>query len=782
MRTAYAPGRGSRKPQTSSAMSDLSAYGHFDHAARTFVLTGDPPRKWRNIHVNLPGDHEIYAETSNLGDGPVAVRDHDGNTCDLVGYDAKYLYVRDDETNAVFTPWGDPVATPVDGRRCVFHASYTAISGASGGLRVAQTVFVPECEPVEIWRASVRNESSRPRRVSLFAYALFQLTGKNSEGGGVWKDNDSRVLSDLGGVWAHNRDRSVPNGRFNGFLVTTSPRYAGASGYRDFFTREGYSMADPKILRGWNCDNRGFRGPDCAGIVQVSFDLAPGEEGRADFLLGCAADPAEVAALRAKFAPDAVDAALAARVASDDARSAAFSVDTGDGDRDALVNHFAKKAMVSYLVNKSGFRDNLQNDMGVAMFDWPMARANLRRAIASQYAGGNVPHGFRPWNRHQYSDKPAWLLHCVPWCLKESGDLGFLDERLPFCDDPREQSVWEHMLRAMRFLVHDTGAHGLCDQHFADWNDGLEPSAQTGARESVMVTQQLCLGLLEVAELARRRGEPDVEIEALGWHAHFNHLLNTVAWDGRWYARTLCAGGYTMGSDANPEGKIFVNTQSWAVLSQTASPERAASCMAAVDELIETDHGFSIAAPPFTEFDERVGKFSASRPLLAENGGCYNHAAGFKGVADCMLGRAEQAWRTYLKVAPGSPWNPVSNSCVEPFSFTNCYSITPEWPGLAMYPWRTGTTAWFTQLLVEWILGARRHYDGLLIDPCLPAALERAAVVRTFRGSRYHITIENPEKRSGRGCREVWLDGVRQMSHILPPPALGKRHEVRAVI
>ena len=763
-------------------MSDITTYGRFDHATRSFILTGEPPRKWRNIHFCRPGEREINAETSNLGDGLVTTRDNEGNTCEIAGYDGKYLYIRDDETNSVFTPWGDPVATQVDEKRCTFHAAYTSIEGTSSALAVNQTVFVPEDEAVEIWRVTVRNLSDRPRRVSLFAYVLFQLTGKNSEGGGVWKDNDSRVLPGIGGVWVHNRDRSVPTARFNGFLVTTSPDFAGACGYRDFFTRESYSLADPKILEGWNCNNRGFIGPDCAGIVQVTFELAPGAGARADFILGCAAERDEVAGLRRRFSPAHVDDSLAARIASEDARSAAFSIDTGDGDRDALINHFAKKSMVSYLVNKSGFRDNLQNDIGVSLFDWPMVRANLARAISSQYLGGSVPHSFRPWNRHQYSDKPAWMLHCVPWCLKESGHLAFLDEEIPYSDDPRCETVWQHMLRAMRFLVRDTGAHGLCDQHFADWNDGLEPSDKTGARESVMVTQQLCLGLLEVAELARRRGEADVEQEALSWHAHFHKLLNTVAWDGRWYVRTLCSGGYTMGSDANAEGKIFVNTQSWAVLSETAPPERAASCMAAVDELIENDYGFSIAAPPFTAFDERIGKFSAARPLLAENGGCYNHAAGFKGVADCMLGRADAAWRTYLKVAPGSPWNPVSNSRLEPFSFTNCFITAPECAGLAMYPWRTGTTAWFTQLLVEWILGARRHYDGLLIDPCMPAALPKAKVTRTFRGTVYDIEIDNSDGRGARGCRELRLDDRKIEGNILPASSPGARHRVTVVV
>ncbi len=754
--------------------------GYFDQVTSTYVLVADPPRKWRNVHYNHPGDAEIYSECSNLGDGPITVRDDAGNTCDLIGYDAKYLFIRDEDTGRCFTPWGDPVATAVSRKRCIFHPAFTEISGEYQELRVTETVFVPQHEACEVWKVTLENLGVNHRRVSLFAYALFQLTGKNAEGGAVWKDNASRIMPDLGGVFIDNRDRSVPEWRFNGFLVTTSNGYSGASGYRDHFTRESYSIGDPKILHGWNADNRPGQGPDCAGIVQVRLEIAPHSTARADFLIGRAGEEIEVAGLRSRLSPAAVDAALVEQTATENRRAASFSVETGNPDRDGLINSFVKKQMVSYLINKSGFRDNLQNDMGVAMFDWPMARNNLCRAISSQYIGGSFPHSFRPWSRHQYSDMPAWLLHCVPWCIKESGDMAFLDERLPFCDESREETVWEHMLRAMRFLVKDTGAHGLCDQHFADWNDGLEPSEKTGARESVMVTQQLCLGLMEVGELAKRRGDINVAADCESWHAHFSKLLNEVAWDGKWYARTFCEGGYTLGSDANAEGKIFVNTQSWAVLSGTAPADRARLCMESVDRLIESDMGFPISSPPFTTFDERVGKFSASRPYYAENGGCYNHAAGFKGMADCLLGRAEEAWRTFVKVAPGSPWNPVSNSGAEPFSFTNCYSLIPEHPGRAMYPWRTGTCAWMTMLLVEGILGARRHYDGLLISPCLPKALPHAQLTRTFRGAVFHITLDNSAGR-GTGATQILLNGSAVQGNILPDLRSGT-HQVEVLV
>ena len=764
----------SATPDRESETSGL--FGRFLGDDDAFVLGSAPPRKWVNVHCTDPdpaGD-ELYAEISNIGDGPVTFRDSSGNTCLLVGYDAKQVYIRDDETNLVFCPGGEPAPEMVQATTTYTSAS-TITTARCDGLEVVRRTSVPRRETVELWTVEVTNRSGRDRKMSIFGYAMFQLTGTNADGKGVWKDNHSEVRRDLGGALVFNRDRSAQGLGFNGCLISPNP-IAGASGYRDFFTRSDFSLATPKILWGWDCDNRGFRGPDCAGIVQVRLDVPTGASGRADFIVARFVSPDQVASLRARWTPKAIDAAAEEQRRESAKRNAMFRVDTGHEPQDALINGFVKKQMVSYLVNKSGFRDNLQNDMALALCDYGLVRANLLRAVASQNRDGSVPHGFRPWNLQKYSDKPAWLLHCVPWVLKESGDMGLLDLKIPYRDGGPEEPIWQHLLRAMRHLVEDTGAHGLCDQHFADWNDGLEPSGKTGDRESVMVTQQLCLGLREMAELARRRNEGEIVAECAGWHAHFSKLLNDVAWDGGWYVRTLCSGGYTLGSAANPEGKIFINTQSWAVLSGSAPRDRARLCMEAVDRMIETDFGFAIAEPAFTEFDERVGKFSASRPYYAENGGCYNHAAGFKLVADCMLGRAEEAWRTFLKVAPGSPWNPITNSCAEPFSFTNCYSRTPEWPGLSMYPWRTGTAGWLTMGLVEWILGARRHYDGLLIDPCLPAEIPRAKLTRTFRNARYEIEIV----RDGGGKR-IFLDGQALDSPILPPPD-GQPHNVQVIL
>jgi glucosylgalactose phosphorylase len=760
-------------------MSTPQEYGRFIEEDACFELTQEPPRKWINLHYNQIGENEMYAETSNIGDGPVWVRDDRGRKCMLVSYDSKYLYIRDEESGTVFCPWGAPAPQEVSNRSARFWAAKTEISGTCDGLRATQRVFVPRQHLLEAWTLTLENLTDRPKKVSVFAYAMFQLTGCDEEGRSIGKDNYAEVHPEMGGVFITNRNSFVPTDRFKGYLVTLAD-FAGGTGYRDHFTRSEFSMGTPKILWGWNADNKPGFGPDCCGLVQVALRIPPKQTGRADFLLGQAASVAEVEQIRSGITPEGLDEMCAEQMEIESRRSEAFRVQTGNEGYDALMNHFVKKQLYSYLINKSGFRDNLQVDNAICLFDCSTAEDNLLRALASQYPTGSVPHGFRPLNRLQYSDKPAWTMLTIPGVIEESGDLSLLDKPVPFFESDQTGSVWEHMLRAMRFLSEDLGAHGLCNQHHADWNDGLEATEEAGERESVMVTEQLCYGLRKVEMLAERIGDSAVAAEARQRYADFAAKLNDVAWDGQWYVRTICGDGYRIGSKDNREGKIFLNPQSWAILSGIAPADRAAACMKSVDEHIEEDVGYRICNPPFTEYDPRVGRMSNSMPGHVENGGCYCHAAGFKGVADCALGRPEEAWKTFVKTAPDSPLNPISQSHIEPFSFTNSYSTVPWVYGKSGYPWRTGTAGWFTVLLIEWILGARRSLDGLVIDPCLSKSIEHASIARTFRGARYEITLDNSKGRC-RGATSIHLDGQKIEGNVLPVLTEGT-HAVEVVV
>ncbi len=761
-------------------MPTIDDYGRWIDEKGCFeLLTNDPPRKWTNVHYNRIGEREMYSEVTTLGDGTTYVRDDKGVTCTLIGWDCSYVYVRDEGSGTVFCPAGAPAPQQVTDFSCRYWPAKTEISGTCEGLRATHRIFVPREHPVEVWTVTVQNLTDRPRRLSVFAYAMFQLTGCDGEGNYVGKDNHAEVLPEIGGTFITNRNAFCPTDRFKGFLVALRG-FKGGSGYRDHFLRGEFAVGTPRILWGWDCDNRPGYGPDCAGAVQVALDLPPRGAGRADFLLGQAASPDEVAALRAELTPEKLDEMCEEQMAVERERAGRFLVCTGRRNIDSLMNHFVKKQLYSYLINKSGFRDNVQLDNALCMVDYEAAEQNLLRALASQYADGSVPHSFRPLSRLQYSDKPAWTMLTIPGLVKEGGDLSLLEREVPYFESGEVGTVWDHMLRAMRFLAGDLGANGLCDQHRADWNDGLEATREAGERESVMVTEQLCYGLREVEELARLIGQEAVAEEAQQRYAEFAWRLNEVAWDGEWYVRTICGDGYRIGSRQNKEGRIFLNSQSWAVLSGIAPPDRARQCMEAVDTHIRTDVGYRLVAPPYTHYDPRVGRMSNSMPGHAENGGCYNHAAGFKGVADCVLGRAEEAWETFVKVAPDNPDNPVSRSRNEPFCFTNFFSTVPHVYGQAGLPMRTGTAGWFTVLLVEWILGARRSYGGLLVDPCLTKTIAQARVVRTFRGARYDIALDNSAGRC-KGATSVAVDGERIEGNVLPVFD-GGEHKVAVVI
>jgi cellobiose phosphorylase len=615
----------------------------------------------------------------------------------------------------------------------------------------------------------------------MFAYSGFNLSGLDSEFNHVAAENLSKVIPEMGGVFVKNMNTLVPTNRFNGYIISLN-NYTGSSGYRSNFTRSDFGFGTPKILWGWNADNNGGFGPDCCGLVQVTVTIPPKGKIREDFLIGLTSCPEEVIKLRNELTSEKLDKMLKEQEAIQAEKAKAFQIDLGEENKNisGLMNIFIKNGLMRYIIEPVGFRDNLQNDNAGALIDVDLYSKNTLFQLSSQYADGAFPRATRPFHRLQYSDQPAWVLLTIPGLIEESGDLTLLDKEVAYLDSDEVGTVWDHMIRSMRFLTKDLGQNGLCDQRYADWNDGLTKSDASGERESVMVTFQLCYGLLQLIKLAKIIGDEATEKEAQDNYDLFKKRLNDIAWDGKWYTRTICEDGYQIGSDKNDEGKIWMNPQTWAVLSDVASPEQAETCMNAVEKHLNHEIGYIVLAPPFTKFSPKVGEISNGIPNFRENGGCYCHASTFKGIVDCMLKRPEKAWNTYVKLAPDNPGNPVSQSKQEPFSFTNNYSAVDESYGLAGYPWRTGTAGWMVVLLIEWILGARRNLEGLMINPCLTKTIPTAKLTRKFRGATYYIEYDNSAGRCV-GTQSIICDGKEIEGNILPDFKKGD-HIVKVII
>lgn len=737
-----------------TTQSQSVGFGRFIEDGSCYEVTNPPHRPWVNVLHNAYNSGDMFAQISQNGEGPIFYRTPSGEVVRLVDYESMGLYVRDDETGESVSPLRAPLMSDVDGFRYEVRAGQSNYFSQFMDIEFRARLFVPASERVLIWSIYLKNNSPSARRLSTFFLTKVAIDNPVSD-----------VIPELGGVYTRMYDSKGIDQDHRCFLALQNDFFQ-ASGHREDILEPPLNFSMPRLLKGHDLSGRsGLQFRSMSGVQGKSV-IEPGETRRLDILLGHSSSPEAALDLKSRFTGDYIDHQLEMMEAVEKRRASTFSIETGREQLDPIINHFAKKQLTAYLASKSGFRDNVQVCYALDMADEKLAEEALITALSYQYINGWVPHHFRPLSKKECSDGPVWILLGIPWHIKQTGDFSFLDRIIPYLDSENHGTVWEHLLRAAEWLLHNKRPNGLSDLLYGDWNDGLSARGENGGRSSVMLSQQLCAGLLEFAELADRIGEEELAGQARKNHAEMSTLINELAWDGAWYQRVICDDGTILGSKSCQEGKIFMNTQSWAVLGGVAKEDRATVAMDSVEQHLKLDIGYRVVNPPYSKFDSKVGQSSTVFPGVTENGGCYNHAAGFKIVADCMLGRAELAWDTLLKVAPDNPENPLESSEMEPYAFSNMFYADPYNYGKTLYAWNTGTGAWFTMAVLEWILGVRRHYDGLLIDPCLSKRVPEARVSRKFRGAIYHVHLDNRAARCT-GVRELKVDGEIVDSNVI---------------
>jgi cellobiose phosphorylase len=760
---------------------------HFDATGRSFVLqTPRVPRPWTNVSYALQGKAAYYSLVDQAGSGPVFARDSEGHQTFLTGPDGlRTVYFRDDICNQTWTIAEYPAFQTVRDYSCTYTAASTTLVSSRSGLTCSQRIFVPLGCLHEIWTIAVTNNDIHPRTLSIFPYSSVGLDGfpvlfrygKERMRWATWHP-------EIQGLFAKNRSPSAPSNIYAAFLVSSQAPVA-ATGQPDHLFRKPFSVARPDLSGPWShAFTPGFE--NVCLCLRLDVTIMPGDTSRIDVAFGTAAEPELVKPVLDMIrSPDRVDAALNELERHYEALESAVQVETGEVKVDRYINHWAPKQIESYLTFKQAFRDNLQADMSFATHDYNHSLDNLLDALSHQYEDGHAPHSFRPIVPLNYSDKPSWILLTLPELIKESGDLSILERKLPFLDandhpTSSTATVLEHLVRAMRYLATDTGIHGMNRMHYADWLDGLDGLSRVGDGESVLSTLMFASGLLEVIKMAEFAGLNDLVKEAAALYERTKQRLNEVAWEGDRFLRGFSGNGEKVGSKENKWGQLFLNSQSWAVIAGIPDASQRQLLFQAVDQILDTPLGRRLYYPPYEQYQHHIGCISAQPPDYAMNA-VYNHACAFSIVADCLAGRGDEAWACMMKLLPDSDANPVRQSQNEPFSLTNSFKLNSHYYGHAGDPWRTNTAAWCWRALVEFILGVRRDYGGLRIDPCLPGHLRKASVMRRFRGAFYTVLLDNSAGRN-RGVRRIWVNGTEIAGTVLPIAPAGSRVKVEVQI
>ena len=773
-------------------------YGRFDDDAREFVIHDPhPPRTWINYLsngrmigvINQGAGGMVYHGSAATGR---MLRYHQYRSSPI-GRPGPWVYVREKD-RTLWSPSYEPCRVKLDDWRCRHGMGHTIFEGSHKGLAAELCYFIAPDDDVLVWDLRLRNGRKRPAEVTVMPYAEFSFLYAVEE---VlyyhWSKGTVRFTYDekLRAIHYHYAHFYSPR-RFPVFM-TASRRPEGFTCDRDAFIGRDGDYNRPEQAVAGRLDGAELHGGGMgAGVMSFPATIEPGRSWRLVVALGRADDWQQAGRIIRKYHKVSAADEQRRKLAEffDDALGA-YQADPPHADMKRFVNTWSpyncrqtlermRSASSIHTGMEAGgirTRDSMQDAQAFAHVRPDWARPSLELTLSYQHPEGCFPDEFDPLapkefepHTHRRGDNGVWTVFLAHSLVCETGDLAFLKQPIPYYRG-RKASVFDHLMQGLRYIHERQGPNGLAVLWHGDWNDEICQYAP-GDSESVMTSQQLVYACRLMAELGRatRRSA------AVQWCEevidHMTAALNGDAvWDGGWYRRIILPGkGPHLGSAKRNELKFYPNSQSWAVIAETAPPERAVRAMDALWENAAEPFGVRMTWPAATGTPEPPAPLLSKSPGVGENGGAFNQPAAWAMMAEATLGRGDQAFEMYRRCLP-----PVICDTVGIERYANepyCYSshiLAPPQPeaGAAELPWLTGTAACMYMAGTQFILGIKPRPRGLRIDPCIPSEWKSFRVRRRFRGVMYDIEVRNPDGVC-RGVKELTLDGERIAGDTLP--------------
>ena len=760
-------------------------YGYFDNENREYVIDRvDVPVSW----TNYLGVKDLCAIVSQNAGGYSFYRNAEhqritrfranGVPLDRPGH---YIYLRDDDTGEYWSVSWQPVGKSLEQAKyeCRHGLSYSKFSCDYQDIHAEQTLFIPLDDDVELWDLKIRNKGAKPRRLSVFGYVEFSFHHIEIDNQNLQMSLYASGADCLDGVIQY--DFFYEPSTFHYFTGSFNPDSYDTM--RDSFLGSYRTETNPLAVEQGKCNGSAQLGGNHCGALQKRLTLGPGEESRVVFMLGVG-PRGKGQEIRSKYSLlTNVDREFAALKNYWQKKLSVFQCKTPHQGLDTMVNIWTLYQAETCVVwsrfasfvevggrTGLGFRDTSQDVMSVVHTNPRKCRQRIVELLKAQVSQGYGLHLFDPdWfdpekqkapafksptiahapdiksmihgMEHACSDDALWIVVTACEYVKEAGDLALFDQVLAFAD-AGEATVYEHLKRSLDFSAEQVGQTGICKGLRADWNDCLN----LGGGESAMVSFMHYWALCAFVEAARHLGRlKDVEkYSALA--DRVRAACEKELWDGEWYLRGLTANGLKVGSHECEEGKVFLESNAWAVVSGAASAERAISCMNAVDKYLFSAYGIHLAWPAFSRPNDDIGFIGRVYKGVKENAAIFSHPNPWAIIAECKLGRGEQAMKFYDSMLPYNQNDLIEIREAEPYSYCQFVMGKDHTAyGRARHPWLTGSGGWNYTAVTRWILGVRLSFDGLIVDPCIPAGWKEFNVIRQWRGATFEITVKNPD-------------------------------------
>ncbi len=496
-----------------------------------------------------------------------------------------------------------------------------------------------------------------------------------------------------------------------------------------------------------------------------------------------------------------------------------FVLNSGDARLDRMVNIWNQyQCMITFNFSRSasffesgvgrgmGFRDSNQDLVGFVHQVPSRARQRIIDIASTQFPDGGCYHQYQPLTKRGnndigggFNDDPMWLIFGTIAYIKETGDYTILDEMVPWDNQPgTEVTLMEHLRISFNHVVENLGPHRLPLIGRADWNDCLnlncfswdpnesfqttENKTEGSKAESLMIAGLFVFCGKQYVELCQTLGGKALD-EAKRAQQCINEMVEAVkqhGWDGEWYLRAYDFYGNKIGSKENEEGKIFIESQGFCTMAGIGLEDGMVDkALDACKQYLDCEHGMVLNNPAYTVYHVEMGEISSYPAGYKENAGIFCHNNPWVIIGETVAGRGNDAWEHYTKICPSWIKDQQLHK-VEPYVY--CQMVAGKdaaKPGEGKNSWLTGTAAWNWYTITQFILGIKPTYDGIEIDPCIPADLKEYKVKRILRGIEFNITVKNPNGRQ-KGVSRVTVDGQVIESNVIK--AIPGKHVVEVIM
>lgn len=708
----------------------------------------------------------------------------------------RFVYIKNLKTNSLFSAPYEPVRAKLD--QFSFNAGHNHISWhiIKDEVEVTLRLTLSVSHAAELWELNVKNVSTTEKKLSITPYFPVGYMSWMNQSGDFDTELNAVVCRSVTPYQKYPdyfKNKDLKDLTY--FLADKKPDSWEVR--QSQFEGEG-GLHAPSALSNDNLSNSDAIYETPAAIVQYKVELDAGATEQYKFVFGPAKDDSEIAAVKAHFIDDLTgfekaNSAYSAYIS--DAKSS-LTISTPDPELDDFVNNWLARQVfyhgdVNRLSTDPQTRNYLQDNMGMSYIKPKIARAAFIHALSQQNRNGAMPDGIllseeaelKYINQVPHMDHCVWLPVCISAYLDETNDYALLKERIAFGDSEELLSVQEHISLAMNWLFEQRDHRGLNFIEQGDWCDPMNMVGYKGKGVSGWLT----LATAYASNLwADALSELNLTQQANTFRANAkscNEAVNKHIWSDKWYGRGITDDDVLFGIAEDTEGRIFLNPQSWAILSGAADTQKQASLINAVAEQLETPYGVEMLAPSFTQMRDDIGRVTQKHPGSAENGSVYNHAAAFYIYALYQIQHSDRAYKLMRQMIPGPDQADELRRGQLPAFIPNyyrgAYRQFERTAGRSSQLFNTGTVHWFYRCLVDGLFGVQGCRTGLNITPQLPSHWPEAKISRHFRGANFNINIT---RNSDLDATQISVDGKILEGSIICNITAGQRYTVDVII